>query len=176
MSARVLLSGLSAVLLTLALVGPGRAQTAGPSPTPDHMPKPGMTAPEMAGRAADRFPQPVRAGDLPGRFLLQPEESQPVLGRVTGLIRRNDGGVDVIVRLDGILGLTWLGLQPVAWSGVGSRLVAVPVEAVALLGEHVALMGLTPERLHALPTFAPNSATVIPPDETFRIGIVRPFH
>ncbi|KAA0115635.1 hypothetical protein CIW48_28065 [Methylobacterium sp. P1-11] len=176
MSARVLLSGLGAVLLTLALVGPGRAQTAGPSPTPDHMPKPGMTAPEMAGRAADRFPQPVRAGDLPGRFLLQPEESQPVLGRVTGLVRRNDGGVDVIVRLDGILGLTWLGLQPVAWSGVGSRLVAVPVEAVALLGEHVALMGLTPERLHALPTFAPNSATVIPPDETLRIGIVRPFH
>ena len=176
MSARVLLSSLGAVLLILALVAPGRAQTAGPSPAPDPMPKPGMTAPEMAGRAADRFPQPVRVGDLPGRFLLQPEESQPVLGRVTGLVRRADGGVDVIVRLDGILGLTWLGLQPVAWSGVGSRLVAVPVEAVALLGEHVALMGLTPERLHALPTFATGLATAIPPDETLRIGIVRPFH
>jgi hypothetical protein len=39
-----------------------------------------------------------------------------------------------------------------AGSGVGSRLAAVPVEAVALLGEYVALMGLTPERLRALPT------------------------
>ena len=87
-----------------------------------------------------------------------------------------DGGADVIVRLDGVLGLTWLGLQPIAWSGVGSRLVAVPVEAVALLGEHVALMGLTPERLRALPTFTPGSATEIPPDETIRLGIVRPFH
>ncbi|WP_245295846.1 hypothetical protein [Methylobacterium sp. C1] len=135
-----------------------------------------MTAPEMAGRAASRFPQPVRAGDLAGRFLLQPEESQPVLGRVTGLVRRGDGAVAVLVRLDGALGLTWLGLQPIAWSGTGSRLVAVPVEAVALLGEYVALIGLTPERLRALPTYTPGSATEIPPDETLRIGIVRPFH
>ncbi len=176
MSTRVCPCALGAALLTLTVVGPGRAQTAGPSPTPDHMPKPGMTAPEMAGRAADRFPQPVRAGDLPGRFLLQPEESQPVLGRVTGLVRRDDGGAALIVRLDGVLGLNRLGLQPVAWSGVESRLVAVPVEAVALLGEYVALMGLTPERLRALPTFVAGSAAAIPPDETLRIGIVRPFH
>ena len=176
MSTRTLPCACGAILLAFALTRTGRAQTAGPSPTPDHMPKPGMNVPEMAGRAADRFPQPVRVGDLPGRFLLQPEESQPVLGRVTGLVRRDDSGADVIVRLDGALGLTWLGLQPVAWSGVSPRLVAVPVEAVALLGEYVALMGLTPERLHALPTFAPGSATAIPSDETLRIGIVRPFH
>jgi hypothetical protein len=176
MSARALPCACGAILLTLALTGAGLAQTAGPSPAPDHMPKPGMTVPEMAGRAADRFPQPVRVGDLPGRFLLQPEESQPVLGRVMGLVRRDDGAAAVIVRLDGTLGLTWLGLQPVAWSGVGPRLVAVPVEAVALLGEYVALMDLTSERLRALPTFAPGSATAIPPDETLRIGIVRPFH
>jgi hypothetical protein len=37
-------------------------------------------------------------------------------------------------------------------------------------------MGLTPERLRALPTFTPGSATEIPPDETIRLGIVRPFH
>ncbi len=176
MSARAIRRASIALLLALALTGPARAQSAGPSPAPDHMPRPGMDASEMATRAAGRFQQPVRAGDLAGRFLLQPEESQPVLGRVTGLVRRGDGGADVIVRLDGVLGLTWLGLQPVAWGGLGSRLVAVPVVAVALLGEHVALMGLTPERLHALPTFAPGSATAIPPDETLRIGIVRPFH
>jgi hypothetical protein len=175
-TAHAIRSALGAVLLTLATAGPGRAQTAGPSPAPEHMPKPGMTAPEMAGRAASRFPQPVRAGDLPGRFLLQPEESQPVLGRVMGLVRGGDGAAAVLVRLDGALGLTWLGLRPIAWSGTGSRLVAVPVEAVALLGEYVALIGLTPERLRALPTYTPESATEIPPDETLRIGIVRPFH
>jgi hypothetical protein len=176
MSAPAVLRACSAFLLTLALVAPGWAQTAGPSPAPDHMPTPGMTAPEMAGRAADRFPQPVRVGDLPGRFLLQPEESQPVLGRIAELVRRDDGTAEVIIRLDGSLGLTWLGLQPVAWTGFGPRLVAVPVEAVALLGEYVALMGMMPERLRELPTFVSGSATAIPPDETLRVGIVRPFH
>ena len=176
MSARAIQCACGAFFLTLALVGPGWAQTAGPSPAPDHMPSPGMTGPEMAGRASQRFPQPVRVGDLTGRFLLQPEESQPVLGCVTGLARRSDGATDVIIQLDGSLGLGWLGLQQVAWAGFGSRLVAVPVEAVGLLGEYVALMGMTPESLRALPTFAPGSATSIPPDETLRIGIVRPFH
>jgi hypothetical protein len=176
MSARAIRCAFGACLLSLALTGPGRAQTAGPSPAPDHMPEPGMTAPEMAARAAKRFPQPVRVGDLAGRFLLQPAESQPVLGRVTGVVRRGDDAGEMIVRLDGELGLGWLGLRQVGWSGFGSRIVAVPVEAVALLGEHVALMGLTPERLCALPTFAPGSATEIPPDETIRVGIVRPFH
>ena len=176
MSVRAIRCAVGTCLLTLALSASAQAQTPGPSPAPDHMPKPGMTAPEMAGRAADRFPQPVRVGDLAGRLLLRPEASQSVLGRVTGLVRRGDGAGEMAVRLDGALGLGWLGLRAVAWSGFGSRLVAVPVEAVALLGEHVALMGLTPERLRALPTFTPGSATEIPPDETIRLGIVRPFH
>ncbi|KMO19339.1 MULTISPECIES: hypothetical protein [Methylobacterium] len=171
-------SGLAACLavcLVLALSVAAQAQTAGPSPAPDHMPVPGMTVPDMAARAARRFPQPVRVGDLAGRLLLQPEEAQPVLGRVTGLVRRGDA-VAVVVRLDGALGLGWLGLQRIDWSGFGPRLVAVPVEAVALLGEHVALMGLTSEGLRALPSVAPDSAAAIPPDATIRVGIVRPFH
>jgi hypothetical protein len=174
MSARTA-SGLAACLV-LALSVAVPAQTAGPSPAPDHMPVPGMTVPDMAARAARRFPQPVRVGDLAGRLLLQPEESQPVLGRVTGLVRRGDGTIEVVTRLDGAWGLGWLGLRQVDWSGFGPRLVAVPVEAVALLGEHVALMGLMPEGLRALPTFAPGSAGEIPPDATIRVGIVRPFH
>ncbi|SFU70542.1 hypothetical protein SAMN02799631_01852 [Methylobacterium sp. 174MFSha1.1] len=172
MSARTA-SGLAACI-TLALSVAAQAQTAGPSPAPGHMPVTGMTVPDMAARAARRFPQPVRVGDLAGRLLLQPQESQPVLGRVTGLVRRGDA-VAVIVRLDGALGLGWLGLQRIDWSGFGPRLVAVPVEAVALLGEHVALMGLTPEGLRALSTVTPGSAA-IPPDATIRVGIVRPFH
>lgn len=176
MNARAIRRATGAFLLTLVLIGPVRAQTAGPSPASAHMPIPGMAAPEMAGRAARRFPQPVRVGDLAGRLLLQPDESQPVLGRVTGLVRRSDGAVQVIVQLDGSLGLGWLGLRQVAWTGFGARLVAVPVEAVGLLGEYVALMGLTPEHLRALPSFTSGSAPGIRPDETIRIGIVRPFH
>ena len=52
------------------------------STTPGGMPPPpGMSLTESA---AMRFPQPVRVGDLIGREVLRPVESQDVLGRVRG--------------------------------------------------------------------------------------------
>jgi len=119
--------------------------------------------PDLAARAAGRFPQPVRVGDLLRRQVLRPVEQQNVLGRVASVVRRPDGAVLVVVSLGGVLGL-------------GTRPVAVPVEAVALLGEHLALMDLTPEQLRALPTFDGAGAAPVPPDETTRVGLVRPFH
>ena len=116
--------------------------------------------------AKARFPQPVRVGDLGGRTVLEPREDQPVLGHVAGLVRKDGGDDLVLIELGGWLGLGWF----------GTRVVPVPVGAVALLGEYVALMDLTPEQLDALPTFEPASAVPIPPDETIRVGIVRPFH
>ena len=170
-------SATGALLAVLLLAAQARAQSPGPSPEPDHgPPQRTMTRAEMDQRATRRFPQPARVGDLVGRALLQPTEAQPVLGRVTGLVRRGDGATAVIVRLDGRLGLSGLGLRWINWAGFGARLVAVPIEAVALLGEHVALVDLTPERLQALPTFAPDAAPAIGPDETVRVGLVRPFH
>ena len=113
-------------------------------------------------QAAKRFPQPVRVGDLIGHDVLAPAESQPVLGRVAAVTRRADGGLDVIVRLGGLL-------------GIGARPIAVPVEAVALLGEHVALLGLTPAQLDALPT-APTPSAPLPPDTSIKVALVKPFH
>ena len=167
----------TATVLALALAVGARAQTPGPSPIPEHMPPPGgMTHSEMDRRALDRFPQTVRVGDLIGRELLQPLESQPVVGRVAGLVRSSDGTAEMVVHLDGRLGLAWLGVPWIGWAGFGPRLVGVPVAAVALLGEYVGLMDLTPERLRALPDFAAGSAPEIGPDETIRVGVVRPFH
>ena len=119
------------------------------------------TAAMLAERAGKRFPQPVRVGDLIGRDVLQPEEAQPVLGRVLAVVRRPDGGVDVVV-LEG----TTLGL--------GGRPVAVPIEAVALLGEHVALLDYTPAQLSGLPTAS--AGVSLPAAETIRVGLVKPFH
>lgn len=126
--------------------------------------QPSGAPPSVAGptdRAALRFPQPVRVGDLSGRTLLGPGESQPVLGRITGTVRHADGRTSVVVRLAG-----WF----------AARSVAVPVEAVGLLGEFVALLDITPEQLRALPTFEAASASVIPPDQAIRVGLVKPFH
>jgi hypothetical protein len=116
----------------------------------------------LSERAAKRFPQPVRSGDLAGRDVLEPIEAQPVLGHVSGAARRKDGGADLLIRLDGVLGLA-------------GRTVAVPAEAAALLGEHVAMLDYTRAQLRALPDADPSAAR-LPPDETIRMGLARPFH
>ncbi|WP_237477102.1 hypothetical protein [Lichenibacterium dinghuense] len=168
---------IAACLLAAVIALPARAQNPGPSPLPENMPPPGgMSGAQMAARSDRRFPQPVRVGALVGRELLSPYEWQPVLGRIAAVVRRGDGSLDVVVHLDGRLGLDWLGLGWVDWWGFGSRRVSVPVDAVALLGEYVGLMDLTSERLRALPDFAPASTVDLKPDETIRVGLVPPFH
>lgn len=114
----------------------------------------------LAQRAAQRFPQPVRVGDLAGRDVLRPIEAQTVLGRVAGVARRADGGFDLLMRRGGVLGL-------------GARTIAVPLDAAALLGEHVAVIDLSPEQLDDLPA---TSATPLPPETMVRMALVRPFH
>lgn len=115
----------------------------------------------VAAAPADRFPQPVRAGDLAGRTLIGPVEAQPVLGRVEGVDQAPDGSAALRVRTGGLL----------PWA---RRSVDLPLGAVALLGEHVALTGLTRAQYDGLPT-AP-AATPIDPAALLRIGLARPFH
>lgn len=113
-------------------------------------------------RAAEHYPQPVRVGDLIGRDVLQPIEAQPVLGRVHAVVRQPDGTLALLMSQGGLLGF-------------GSRLVEVPLDTTALLGEYVALIDLTPAQLGALPT-ATAPVTRLPPDDTVRMGLVGPFH
>lgn len=121
---------------------------------------PGIAA-EPAPGAAHRFPQPVRAGALIGRDLLAPIEAQPVLGRVQGVERRDESGYALLVRTRSLL----------PWGG---RIVQVPTEDVALLGDFVVLVGITPAQLEALPQARPGSP--VPPEQSIQIGLARPFH
>ena len=154
---------LAAVLLSAC--APAMAQQPAPSAgqAPSALAASSQVGPDLAGRAARRFPQPVRVGDLIGRRVLRPIEAQDVLGRVVGVARRSDGAVLIVVGLGGALGF-------------GTRPVAVPVEATALLGEHLVVVDLTPEQLRALPTFTGAETSPIPTDETIRVGLTRPFH
>ena len=127
-----------------------------------------LAVPVRAQEAARRFPQPVRVGDLLRRQVLRPVEQQTVLGRVEGVARRADGAVLVVV---GARDAGWRGTL-----GLGARPVAVPADALALLGEHLALVDLSPEQLRALPTFDPAGTAPVPPNDTIRMGLVRPFH
>jgi hypothetical protein len=117
----------------------------------------------LAARAAKRFPQPVRVGDLIGRDVLQPLESQPILGRVAEIARRPDGGLDFIIAFGGILGF-------------GARPIAVPADAMALLGEWVAVLDFTPAQLATFPTVDPAALAKLPADTTIRVALTKPFH
>ena len=131
------------------------------STTPGGMPPPpGMS---LAESAAMRFPQPVRVGDLLGREVLRPVESQDILGRVRGLVRDRDGRIMVVVDFGGFLGF-------------GARPIAVPVDAMVLLGQDMEIVAFTPEQLRQFPTFSPSGTTEVANDTIIKVGLAKPSH
>ena len=148
---------LSICCALLILPGIAHAQSTTPGGMP---PPPGMS---LAESAAMRFPQPVRVGDLLGRDVLRPVESQDVLGHVRGLVRDSQGQVLVVISFGGFFGF-------------GSRLIAVPVDGMVLLGQDMEVVAFTPEELSRFPTFMPSGTTPIADDAVIKVGLAKPSH
>jgi hypothetical protein len=125
--------------------------------------RPAPSGMSLAEAAARRYPQPVRVGDLLKRQVLQPLESQPILGWVRNVVHRPDGGIDVVVDYGGAFGLF-------------ARPIAVPVEAMALLGEYMEIIDFTPAQLDQFKTFDVAGAMPLPPDSIIRVGLAKPSH
>ncbi len=148
------------LILAAALAGVGDSARA-QSPTPGGMPPPpGMS---LAASNAMRFPQPVRAGDLRHRTVLQPVEKQTVLGRVRDLVRTDQGTVEAVIDFGGILGF-------------GARPIAVPIEAMVLLGRDMEIVAFTPAQLRTFPTFSAVGTTQVPDDTILEVGLAKPSH
>ncbi len=131
------------------------------SHTPGGMPPPsGMS---LAQSNAMRFPQPVRVGDLLHRMVLRPVESQNVVGRVTQVVRDSSGTIEVVVAYGGFL-------------GIGTRPIAVPLDATVLLGAEMEIVAYTPQQLRRLPTFAAAGTTPVAPETIVKIGLAKPSH
>ena len=129
------------------------------STTPGGMPPPpGMS---LAESAAMRFPQPVRVGDLLGREVLRPVDSQDVLGRVRGLVRDRDGQIMVVLDFGGFLGF-------------GARPIAVPVDAMVLVGQDIEIVAFTPDQLRQFPTFSPLGTTAVADDTIIKVSLAKP--
>jgi hypothetical protein len=149
------------ILLAFCLVSATTSVAHAQSTTPGGMPPPpGMS---LAESAAMRFPQPVRVGDLLGRDVLRPVESQDILGRVRGLVRDRNGQIMVVVDFGGFLGF-------------GSRLIAVSVDAMVLLGQDMEIVAFTPEQLRQFPTFSPAATTDVADDTIIKVGLAKPSH
>jgi hypothetical protein len=139
---------LAALLLTAA-------EAAAQQPAP-----PGV---DPAVFAARRFPQPVRVGDLINRTVVQPLESRQVLGRVTDVVRTGNGRQEIVMRYGGLF-------------GVGGRSIAVPIEAMALLGYELEILDYTPRQLNAFPTFTNAGTERLASNAVIRMGLARPSH
>ena len=149
--------GNAAALAVALLGGVAWAQ----SPSPGGMPPP--TGMSLAQSAAMRFPQKVRVGDLFGRSVLEPVEAQTVLGRVRTLVRGSGGGVFVVMDFGGVL-------------GIGARRIAVPIDAMVLVGGVMEVVAFTPAQLRGFATFDPAGTTPVPPDAVIKVGLAKPSH
>ena len=133
------------------------------SHAPGGMPPPAGMSLERS--AAMRWPQHVRVGSLISEDVQEPLESHVVLGSVRSLVREPGGRIDVVVQYGG-----WF------WSSVGSRPIAVPLDAMVLVGRIMEIVAYTPAQLRRFPTFSPAGTTRLPPDAVVRVGLAKPSH
>jgi len=152
-SMRTLLA--AGVLVATAGVADAQSRTPGGMPPPTGM--------SLAESAAMRFPQPVRVGDLLGREVLRPVESQDVLGRVRSVVRGKNGDILIVVDYGGFFGF-------------GSRPIAVPVNAMVLLGQDMEIVAFTPEQLGKFATFSPSGTTPVADNAIIKVGLAKPSH
>ncbi len=108
--------------------------------------------------ALARYPQPVRAGDLAGRRVIEDTQQQAVLGRAIAAARGADGRTVLLMEHGGILGF-------------GTRRILVPLDALALLGQLIVLKDLAPAQLVTLPEVV--MPELLPPDTVLRMGLAR---
>lgn len=110
-----------------------------------------------------RYPQPARVGHLIGMPVL--DENDSTIGYVTEVVRGADGKVFLIVPYS-----AWFGWLRHGWN---KRPVAVPIEAVALLGWHIDSLDMSRDDLNAAPTWTPSQGQLVPPDEETLIALQR---
>ena len=110
-----------------------------------------------------RFPQPVRVGNLLHAYVLEPVESQRVLGTVEQVVRDRHGTLAVVIAYGGFLGF-------------GTRAIAVPVDAMVLVGQVMEVAAYTPKQLQAFPSFSPADATPVSADSMISVGLAKPSH
>ena len=144
-------------VVLLACGGAAHAQSMLPGGIP---PPPGMSLPRSA---AMRFPQPVQVSALLHRDVLQPVPSQRVLGTVKSIVRNESGAVEAVVEYGGFLGF-------------GARPIAVPIDAMVLLGRDMEIVAYSPRQLNHFPTFSAEGTMPVPSDTIIRVGLAKPSH
>jgi hypothetical protein len=153
------LRGLAAMVLASAFapIGIGSATTPqDPGAKPDTQ----TLTPEQ--RMQRRYPQPVKVGFLVGLPVL--DEKDSTYGYIREVARTTEGKIVLVVPYR-----AWLGWAPTDW---GRKVVAVPIETVAILARQVAALDFSPADFAAASAYAA-SGTTLSADETIKIAVYR---
>jgi len=105
-----------------------------------------------------RFPQPVRVGDLISLRVLDGQDV--TIGLVRKVVRTPQGKILVLVSQGG-------------WFGWGERLVAAPIEVLAIFGRQLASLDMEPKEYVSASTWVEGSGTPIPDNEIIRIALTK---
>jgi len=139
------------------------ANGGGPAdPAPPAEPEP---TPEQKMQA--RFPQPTMAGHLIGLPVLDGGDS--TIGYVKEVVQDPDGKIKLIVPY-----AKWFGwARDGGWLVRGRRLVAVPIETVAILALQIDALDMDRDAFDKAPTWLPGNAQPLAPNQVIKIAIQR---
>jgi hypothetical protein len=118
--------------------------------------KPRELSPEE--KMARRFPQPVRISYLIGLPMI--DEGNETLGHVQRVVRSAAGKIRLVIAYGGLF-------------GIGSRLIAVPVEVCAMLGRQVAAADMPRDAFEPAPTWYGAGDEMLGGDEVIRVAVMR---
>ena len=124
-------------------------------PQSENPQKDAMTPEERMNR---RFPQPVRVGDLINLRVL--DDRDVTIGLFRKVVRTPQGKILLLVSQGG-------------WFGWGERLVAAPIEVMAIFGRQLASLDMEPKEYASASTWVEIGGTQIPDDEIIRIALTR---
>jgi hypothetical protein len=109
-------------------------------------------------RWARRFPQPVAVGDLLGLRILDYDDV--TIAYVRKVVRTTAGKILLIAERPGFLGF-------------GGRLVAVPIEVVAIFGRQLASLDMPPEEYDRAPTWNAEGSVALPADAKVLVALTK---
>jgi PRC-barrel domain len=114
-----------------------------------------------------RFPQPTMVGHLIGLPVLDGRDR--TIGYVKEVVQDPDGNIKLIVPY-----AKWFGwARDGGWLAHGRRLVAVPIEAVAILALQIDALDMDRDAFDKAPTWSPGAAQPLPPKQVIKIAVQR---
>ena len=141
-------------MLAAASAADGPAAPAEPEPTPEQ-------------KMQARFPQPTMVGHLIGLPVLDGGDS--TIGYVKEVVQDPDGKIKLIVPY-----AKWFGwARDGAWLAHGRRLVAVPIEAVAILALQIDALDMDRDAFEKAPTWSPGAAKSLASNQVIKIAVQR---